>query len=109
MYSGAWVKDPASLDDFYQLWHTESYNGGSNYIGFGTAYTDELIEKIRFETDETKRNKMYIEFQEILHNEAPYIFLSIPLNKMAIHKRFENSNAYVGRPPYNENEFKLKC
>ncbi|MCB9227011.1 MAG: hypothetical protein H6578_07595 [Chitinophagales bacterium] len=106
MTSLSWVM-PSTLSDFKQIWHTDSYNGGSNYVGFGDAYTDELIEKIRYEMDEEKRNAMYMEFQEILHEEVPYIFMFTPKNKMAFHKRFDNANAYLERPGHFEAEFKL--
>ena len=60
-----WIKDPG-LDDFKQLWHTDSYkNAGSNFVGFGDAQSDALIDSIRGELDETKRNAMYQEFQAI--------------------------------------------
>jgi peptide/nickel transport system substrate-binding protein len=102
----AWSMGP-DLDDFKQIWHTESINGGSNYTGFGNAYTDELIDKIRYEQDEAKRTAMYKEFQEIVHEEAPYIFLFTSFNKMAFHKRFDNAEPYLLRPGHFENEFKL--
>ena len=106
MNTMGWVMGP-DLSDFKQIWHTDSYNGGSNYIGFGNTYTDELIDKIRYELDEEKRNAMYLEFQEILHEEAPYIFMFTGKNKMAFHGRFENANGYLLRPGHFENEFKL--
>ena len=106
MSTMSWMMGP-DLDDFKQIWHTDSYNGGSNYVGFGNAYTDELIDKIRYELDEKKRTAMYLEFQEILHEEAPYIFMFTPKNKMAFHRRFDNAKPYLLRPGHFENEFKL--
>ena len=106
MCSLSWMMGP-ELDDFKQIWHTDSYNGGSNYAGFGNAYTDELIDKIRYELDPEIRTGYYLEFQEILHEEAPYIFMFTPKNKMAFHKRFDNAKPYLLRPGHFENEFKL--
>lgn len=106
MYTGGWVTDPG-LSDPYQIWHTESYNGGSNYVGFGTPETDALIEKIQVTLDETERNKLYMQFQEILHEEVPYIFSSSPLKKVAIHKRFDNAEAKATRIGYVAKQFKL--
>jgi len=94
-----------SLKDFKQIWHTESYNGGTNYGGFGNAKSDALIEKIRTNLDEPSRTKQYKEFQAILHDEAPYIFLNAHKNKLAFHKRFDNANAYVPRPGHSESEW----
>lgn len=106
MMTLAWVMGP-SLDDMKQIWHTDSYNGGSNTVGFGNEHTDKLIDDIRYELDEEKRNKMYMEIQEIIHEEAPYIFLFTRKNKIAIHKRFDNAKGYLVRPGYVASEFKL--
>ncbi|MEL7222753.1 MAG: ABC transporter substrate-binding protein, partial [Bacteroidota bacterium] len=47
-------------DDFKQLWHTESNTpSGTNRVQFGNAETDALIDAIRVELDEDKRNAMY--------------------------------------------------
>ncbi|MGB1017945.1 MAG: ABC transporter substrate-binding protein [Chitinophagales bacterium] len=101
-----WSMGPG-LSDMKQIWHTDSYNGGSNYVGFGNAYSDKLIESIRYELDEEKRNKMYYEIQEIIYDEVPYIFLFTRKAKVAIHKRFDDANAYSLRPNYFVNEFNL--
>lgn len=99
----------SGLSDMKQIWHTESYNGGSNYVGFGNAETDKLIESINYENNVEARNKMYFKIQEIIHDEAPYIFLFTSKRKLAIHKRFDNANGYNARPGYNAAEFKLNA
>lgn len=104
MYSG-WDADPI-LDDMKQIWHTTAYNGGSNYVGFGNQESDDIIEKIRYETDVQKRNEMYYKIQEIIYEETPYIFLVTPLNKIAIHKRF-HAKSYSYRPGFMPWEFTL--
>lgn len=97
----------SNLDDPKQVWHTSSYNGGSNNVGFGDQHSDELIEKIRTEMDETKRNALYMEFQQLVYDQQPYIFLWSPLKKMAFHKRFDDAKAYTVRPGYDATEWKL--
>lgn len=101
MYVGGWVSTPMPQDP-KQIFHTEMYNGGSNYGGFGNAETDALIERLRSELDENKRAKLWMEFQQILHDEVPYIFLMAPKERIAINKRFINAEAYVMRPGYFE-------
>lgn len=103
---GGWVGSPVP-DDPKQIWHTSSYNGGSNYIGFGDQKSDELIERIRYETDDAKRTELYKEFQKLIYDTQPYIFMSSALNRMAIHARFENAGPKVARPGYMEAEFVL--
>jgi len=93
------------LDDLKQTWHSESYNGGSNNVGFGTAESDALIDAIRYNNDEASRTQQYLKLQEIIHEEAPCIFLLAPQNKMAFHKRFDEKRAFDNRPGFLETEW----
>lgn len=106
MFYGAWIGS-VNPDDPKQIWHTESINGGSNYVYFGNAETDKLIEAIRSELDEEKRNDLYRKFQVIVHEQVPYIFIWSPMEKIAISKRFENIETFIVRPGFNEAGFKL--
>ncbi|MCP3928327.1 MAG: hypothetical protein GY705_04430 [Bacteroidetes bacterium] len=93
-----------AFEDPYQFWHTES---AGNYSRFGNAESDALIEEIRSTTEVAKRNELYIELQELLYEEQPFIFLYTPLQGIAIHKRFANADPTVARPGFFENYFKL--
>ncbi len=106
MFYGAWIGSPTP-DDPKQIWHTESINGGSNYVYFGNAETDKLIENIRSELNEEIRNDLNRKFQVILHDEVPYIFIWSPKEKIAISKRFTNTETFIVRPGFNEAAFKL--
>ncbi|MCW3127748.1 MAG: extracellular solute-binding protein [Bacteroidetes bacterium] len=107
MFYGAWVGSTLDPDE-KQIWHTEAIEGGSNYVFFGNAETDKLVDDIRTELDAKKRAPMYLKFQEILHDESPYIFLFAPKERIAISKRFTNAEAYDVRPGFAENMFKLE-
>lgn len=106
MYVLGWVQE-AVLDDPKQLFHTDAYNGGSNYPGFGNAYSDVLIDNLRKEMDDEKRYGYFRELQAIVHDEVPYILLYIPDNLIAVNKRFGNAKAYLARPGYEERELIL--
>lgn len=106
MFYGAWIGSP-NPEDPKQIWHTESINGGSNYVYFGNAETDKLIEDIRSELNEEKRNDLYRQFQVIVHEQVPYIFIWSPMEKIAISKRFENTETFIVRPGFNEAAFRL--
>src|SRR5690606_2292911 len=80
MYYGAWISTPIPTDH-KQIYHTASYNGSSNYTGFGNDQTDALIDSIRITLDDDKRAKLNHRFQEILHDECSYIFLYYPKEK----------------------------
>jgi peptide/nickel transport system substrate-binding protein len=106
MFYGAWIGSPTP-DDPKQIWHTESINGGSNYVYFGNAETDKLIEDIRSELNDEKRNDLYRQFQVKVHDAVPYIFIWSPMEKLAISKRFTNTETFIVRPGFNEAAFKL--
>lgn len=105
---GKWVSSPYP-DDLKQSFHSESAkDGGSNFSNFSNPETDALIDSIRYEIDEEKRNVMYMRAQEILHKELPMIFLYAPTEHIAISKKFDNAYPSVIRPGYYPPAFKLK-
>ena len=107
MFYGGWVSDPRPNDP-KQIWGTESRNGGSNYIGFGNAETDALIEKIRRELDPAKRSVLYKEWQKVTYDDGGYIFLYQQNFRTCIHKRFENIQESSYYPGYYLGSFKVK-
>lgn len=106
MFYGGWI-GATTPDDPKQIFHTESINGGSNYVYFGNAETDKLIEDIRSELNVEKRNDLDRQLQVILHDQVPYIFIWSPTEKIAISKRFTNAETFIVRPGFNEAAFKL--
>ncbi len=91
--------------DLKQMWHTDSWlSGGSNYTGFGNAYSDSLINKIRVTIDSDKRRLLYYEFQEIIMDEAPAVFIMNPKEKIIINNRIRGGKATQVRPGYKVNE-----
>lgn len=106
MYYGAWISTPIP-NDHKQIYHTSSYNGGSNYTGFGNDETDALIDSIRIQIDDDKRAVLNHKFQEILHDECSYIYLYNPLERIGIHKRFSNAETTAMRPGYRLSGFKV--
>jgi peptide/nickel transport system substrate-binding protein len=107
MYSGAWGQDP-TVDDPKQLWHSESDTpDGGNRVSFSNAEVDRLIEEIRLTLDEEKRNELLKEFQRLIYEEQPYIFLIAPKDRIAISKRFEASTS-TRRPGFFVNTFELQ-
>ncbi len=106
MYAGGFGADPL-LDDFTQIWHTGSnIPSGGNRTQFGNAETDQLIEEIRSTIDEDSRNELYLEFQRIMYEEQPMIFLFAPQERIAISKRFDAEPSVV-RPGYHVRAFDL--
>ncbi|MFN8309543.1 MAG: ABC transporter substrate-binding protein [Chitinophagales bacterium] len=104
---GAWIGS-SSPNDPKQIWHTESINGGSNYYYFGNAESDKVIEELRVELNEDKRNHLYRRFQELVHDQCPGSFIWSPLEKIAISKRFKKPFTGIVRPGFNESTFELQ-
>lgn len=103
-YVGGWVSSPV-LNDPTQIWHTSSYNGGSNYVGFGNEKSDALIEKLRVELDEAKRIELFKEFQQLIRDEMPYIFLLSQKERIATSKKYMNAEGSGLAPGYWMNSF----
>jgi peptide/nickel transport system substrate-binding protein len=93
-------------DDPEQLWHSSgAVPGGSNYIRFGNAASDAIIEGIKNAPDEATRTKLYHDFQQLVYDEQPVIFQFSPFEKFAVHKRFE---PVLSRQGASLQHFKLK-
>jgi peptide/nickel transport system substrate-binding protein len=87
--------------DLKEQFHTTSWvNGGFNFMGFGSAETDALIDALPAETDPAKRRQMIFNLQDIIYKEAPCIFLFSSQNLMAIHRRIQNVQTTVVRPSF---------
>ena len=67
--------DPDPTD----VWHSSKTREGElNFISFRNKEVDRLIEEAKYTFDQEVRQKAYYRFQEILHEEVPYVFLYIP-------------------------------
>lgn len=97
-----------SYSDPRQIWHTESWaNKSSNFVGFGDAESDSLIEASNTSLDEKAHLKAYQALQRKIYDEQPYIFFWSEQYVMACHKRFDNINFFRSRPNINVSGLKL--
>jgi peptide/nickel transport system substrate-binding protein len=95
-------------DDLYQMLHSKSMPpSGDNRGGFTNAKADKLIESIRKEADIAKRKEMYRQLQVVINDEVPVVYLSSPVQRYIVSKRFEGVIS-SNRPGYYEQFFKLK-
>ena len=82
-------------------------NKGSNFCGFGDAYSDALIDEANKTLDyETHRNAL-LKLQAKIYEDQPYVFLWITKRKFAVHKRFDNRDMYFEFPGLRLNNLKL--
>ena len=90
----AW-SGPVTYSDPYAVWSTKSWAAkGANFVGFGDAESDSLIEASNTQLDEEKHLEAYRALQKKIYNEQPYIFFWSEQYVMACHKRFSNINFY---------------
>ncbi len=86
-----------------QVWHS----GGANRTGFGNAEMDQMIDSAELIMASAERRPIYMQIQEILHDEQPIISLMVPKNRIAVHKRFETPLTPI-YPNFFPNLIKLK-
>ena len=95
-------------EDYTQLWHSSSWiNHGSNYSGFGNAFTDAIIDSIKYELNDSLREKLSHKLQSAIYNDHPYIFLYSSLRRNIIHKRFGNQMLFSEKPGIMQNMLRL--
>ena len=105
---GGWLSG-ATYSDPIQLWGTESWaNKGSNFVGFGDAESDSLIEAANTSLDPEKHLQAYKALQRKIYEEQPYVFIASGVNPIISHKRFENAEFFKNRPNAYIGNFKLK-
>lgn len=105
MFIGGWIQSTLESDP-KQIWHTDAYNNGDNYLGWGTAESDKLIEDLRLELDAEKRKPYWLQLQQLIHDDYPVIFLTTAKQRIAISKKFD-AEGTVMRPGYWLQGFKL--
>jgi peptide/nickel transport system substrate-binding protein len=97
-----------ALDDPKEVWaSTSNTPDGGNRVQFENKQADVLIDQIRSELDPTKRDIMYKQFQKIIAEEQPTIFLFSTKDRIVLNKRFEAATT-LRRPGYVLGHFKLK-
>jgi len=98
---------PVESDPF-QIWHSSEavrHKRGSNAISYANPQADSLIEMLRVTLDEKKRKRIHASFHRLLDSEQPYMFLWIPKEFGAYHKRFRNVKWYRLRPGFDLSEW----
>ena len=72
-------------------------------VAFENAEADRIMVDYRREFDEAKRIELYRRLQEIIHDEAPYVFLFMDKTISVVDRRFRDTNWYpTGGPNTGE-------
>lgn len=76
LFRMGWVVDYPDPDNFlYVLFNSANFGAEGNYTRFSHPKVDELTNKARVETDQELRRKYYQEAEEIIVEEAPWVFV----------------------------------
>jgi peptide/nickel transport system substrate-binding protein/microcin C transport system substrate-binding protein len=59
-----------------QIWHTDSFKGGSNFIGFSNKEADRLMTEAKFIHDRNERIKLLNKVEKIIIDEHPYVWFT---------------------------------
>jgi len=79
--------------DPYAFWHSSQASaGGPNLSNYGNKDVDKLLEEARKTNNKDERAKKYIEFQNILANDLPAIFLYNPTYNYTVNKKIKGIN-----------------
>ena len=87
MYLISWGN--ASLDPSDIMLPTQKTGGRGNHSGFSNAEVDSLLDAAEVEPDQAKRRDMYRRAQQIVTEQAPWIFLWLPQDLYGVSRRIE--------------------
>ncbi|PLX21503.1 hypothetical protein C0584_02440 [Candidatus Parcubacteria bacterium] len=89
LFSQAQGYDP----DVYAFWHSsQAVTGGLNLSNYANSEVDKLLGEARQTLDESERQKKYFEFQNIITDEVPAIFIGSPKYLYLQKKSIKNYN-----------------
>jgi len=97
MYALGWVT--VTNDPDYGLFptlHSANHGEAGNRTFFANDEVDDLLDQAREETDPDVRLQLYTEAQEIIHEEAPWIFLWEGEDAYVIHNSVGGFNPHPG-------------
>ena len=98
MSMSAW-QNSLQPEDFSQLWKTKSWStNGFNFTGFGNTQSDGLIDSINSCVQESKRVELTKNFQQLVYQEQPYIFLLTQVRRVVVSKKWTNLEIYTEYP-----------
>ena len=98
----------SGLSELSQRYHSKYLAPvGDNRSRYVNPVLDALLDQIGKESNEAKRDALYVQAQTILYDELPEIFLFAPMQPIITAKKFDGVTT-ANRPGYFEQLFKLK-
>lgn len=85
----AWNAEEES--DPYEIWHSTQKENGSNWVSYKNSEADALILQIRAEFDREKRNVLSRKLNQIVIDDAPYVFLYHMPKRTLLHRKVKGA------------------
>jgi peptide/nickel transport system substrate-binding protein len=76
-------------DNNFTFFHSSQIESGINFSSYSNPDADHLLEKARFSFDPEEKKKAFLDFQQVLHQDPPAIFLFWRQMPIALHERFK--------------------
>ncbi|PPA70637.1 ABC transporter substrate-binding protein [Jeotgalibacillus proteolyticus] len=95
-----WTGDNGDADNFLYVLLDQDNIGSNNYTYYENQDLHDLLIEARSEVDEDKRNQLYMEAQEIIHEDAPWVPLAHSTPLMA---GSANLKDFVAHPTGSDN------
>lgn len=83
-----WTNHPDPDPFAYTIWHSSQWKG-RNFAHYKNPEVDEMLEKARRATSLDERKKYYARFQELLAEDAPYVWGYYPQEIYTVRKQFK--------------------
>ena len=75
-FRASWIADYPDMENYLALFYSKNFcPKGPNYTHFSNKKFDELFEKARQTTNDSLRNILYAEMDNIIIGEAPFVVL----------------------------------
>ena len=75
MFRIGWIGDYPDAENFLQLFHGSKVSPGPNRANYVNPEVDRLYDRAVMTADETERNRLWFELQEILREDCPWLFM----------------------------------
>jgi peptide/nickel transport system substrate-binding protein len=79
----------ASLDPSDIMMPAVHGGGRGNRAGYENKEVDALLDQAEVETDQAKRRAIYLKVQQMVHDDAPWVFLWLPQDVYGVSKRLQ--------------------
>ena len=86
-YWSGWVTG-VDADFLISIFRTPSETESYNNTGYSNPELDALLDNADKELDPDVRKDLYVQAQQIIHEDQPYLFLYYPAALIAVHNRY---------------------